>query len=380
MKEKTLLVVALFFALNFQVHSLDTGTGADGACTEATLNAGQRTYNCTSLTIGAGGEADFSAVGGAALIIKVQNDVFINGVFNLNGGNGGAGNAGPTTTTGGNGGAGGAKGGDNTCGAPCTGSSGVGTGGGGTGTAGVSQIGGISGGSGGAGGSFGVIGGNGGQGTEDLGGAGTPAAVVASAIYGNANNFETTFFSGSSGGSGGGGDNNGTLYAAGAGGGSGGNLRIIAGGDINVNANITANGGSGGAGNTHSAGGGGGSGGAIWLQSAGQIVIAGGANITATGGSGGAAAGNGGAGGAGGAGLTRLGDSDGSFNNLGNVSPAPTTKTITISSGTSDLGVQNFNSDISCAIRGEENFKLPHLITFLLGFSFIFLLGRMRAN
>ena len=68
------------------------------------------------------------------------------------------------------------------------------------------------------------------------------------------------------------------------------------------------------------------------------------------------------------------------FNNIGNVSPAPTTKTITVTSGTSDLGVQNFNSDVSCAIRSSEEDVLPFLLALVLGFFAMTSLGLTRKS
>ena len=90
-----------FYVLILQsVFALDTGTGADGACTEATLVSGTRTYNCATLTIGAGGNTAFQGQAGSVLVIKVQGAVTINGAFNVSGANGGTSSAKGSTTNG----------------------------------------------------------------------------------------------------------------------------------------------------------------------------------------------------------------------------------------------------------------------------------------
>lgn len=361
---KIIYLVSLFLFLNQAAMSLNTGNGSDGHCTETTLVSGKRNYQCITLTISGAGESNFSGVGGAALIILVQQDVIINGVFNLNGANGENGND-PSPIDGGLAGAGGSAGASCPTNS-CTLENGSGTGAGGGGTRGTNIASGQAGGAGGAGGSFGTSGTDGVNGADDLGSAVTRGS--AAATYGNENNFESNFDAGSGGGAGGAGDNNSTLSFAGAGGGSGGNLKIVAGGSIYINNNINTNGGNGGNGNSESGAGGGGSGGAVWLQSEGQIVIQGGVSITATGGSAGTAPviggpGAAGNGGTGGKGRIRLDDSDGSVGNIGLVDPAPVIKKATISS----IEQQNFESDISCAFR-ENDLDNNFVWIFIFGF------------
>ena len=358
------LIPFLFIILSQNAFAyFDTGTGADGACTQATLIAGTRTYNCTTLNIGAANSV-FNAVGGAAVVIKVQGAVTISNTLSANGGVG-ANADGTGSLAGGLAGAGGSNGG--AYGALDTdGQNGNGTGGGVKGIY-VNDV----------SNAFDVYGGGGGSystqgGTLALNGDinGTSQAGTKGAqgpTWGNETNFESSFIGGSGGASGGGGETTGGVKVSGStGGGGGGAIHIIAGGDITISGSVVANGGNGGGdGASVESGGGAGSGGAIWLQSEGNIIISG--SLTATGGTGGAngSFGTSGEGGSGGSGRIRLDDIDGVITGGGTVSPSAQVNSLaTIIARNSSSSVE-LSSDISCAAR--EKLSWSHVVTFLLG-------------
>lgn len=159
---------------------------------------------------------------------------------------------------------------------------------------------------GGIGGGGTLNGGSGGGGNVNNGGKG--GGTVFCGASGNWGGYvqHSPCLWGCGGGAGGGGDTGG---AGGAGGTPGGGLYIEAVGNVDINANITANGGAGGAGSSNASGGnggGGGSGGNIEISSQGTVTLETGKTITTNGGAGGAGnagsntAGGGGGGGAGG--------------------------------------------------------------------------------
>lgn len=306
------IILTAFFSTISLAQTIDTGTGVDGACTEATITTGQ-TYNCTSLNI----NSPISVTQGIPndpLIIKVQGDVTINSAISLNGqssnyalftsnsdGGPGAGNGGSYSSV------------PSDADSPTAGG-------------GSSGFTGSCGGSGG-GGSFVTLGANGENcPTGGAGGARGPLTY---------DPLTQTFRGGYGGGSGAdGADGN-----AGGGGGGGGALHIMAGGTVTINANISAKGGNGGsATGTQSGGpGGGGSGGVIWIQTLGQMTNNG--TIDVSGGLGGTSplaykGGNGGNG------VFKLEDADGVISGTGSGSGASSTSeklTSSISCGTLSL-------------------------------------------
>jgi len=351
----------LFLYAQSLYASIDTGTGADGACSQATIVAGTRTYNCTSLTIGAANSV-FNAQAGSVVVIKVVGSVTISNTFNLNGGNGADGDAANTVKAGGVAGAGGSNGGAS-AGYNVNGTVGSGTGGGAGGLDIVSiNNGTLATGGGGGGGSYGsvsaTVASNGYNGTASA--PGTSGAQ--GSTYGTNSLFESSFLGGSGGGAGGSSDDNlGTEISGSGGGGGGGAVHIVAGGDVTISGTINANGGNGGGnGGNDNAGGGGGSGGAIWIQSLGNIIISG--TLNATGGTGGTNLStlNGGSGGNG---RIRLDDIDGNITGGGTVTPNATVNSIaSLSASSNTLALE---SDISCAAR--EKLSWSHVMTFLLG-------------
>jgi len=360
------------FSSPLWASAFDTGTGADGACTEATLVSGKRTYNCTSLTISAAGDSDFFAQAGTLVTIKVEGSVTINGTFNIGGANGGNGSV-ADPINGGTGGPGASAGGTcnqgaNACGTVAGDNNGLGLGAGLGARAGTNNgFAGDGSGGGGGGGSFGALGSAGASGvTNNAGSAGAAGSV--GSLYASQSTWETSFVGGSGGGSGGlGQESAGTTHRAGSGGGGGGAIRIMAAGDITINGTLSSPGGNGGEGqigttpNQSDDGGcgGGGSGGAIWLQSAGNIINAG--TLSAPEGTGGtcAAANNqGGAGGDGGSGRIRLDDSDGVISNVGTISPAALVTTLVIPSGTTALK-REYEGDLSCGLVDFSDSSAP---------------------
>lgn len=361
---KFISILMILFSKNAFAY-FDTGTGANGACTQATIVAGTRTYNCTTLNITVANSV-FNAVGGSAVVIKVQGDVTISNTLSANGGVGANAN-GAGTLSGGLSGAGGSNGGD--YGALDTdGQNGNGTGGGvkglfvndGTNTFDVY-------GGGGGGGSYSTQGGTAAL-NGDINGAsqaGTRGAQGSS--WGNETLFESSFIGGSGGASGGGGETTGGAQVSGStGGGGGGAIHIIAGGNISISGSITANGGNGGGdGASVESGGGAGSGGAIWLQAEGNIVISG--TLTATGGTGGTngSFGTSGEGGSGGNGRIRLDDTDGVITGGGSVTPSAQVNSVASVIARNGASSVELTSDISCAAR--EKLSWNHLVTFLFG-------------
>lgn len=334
------LFLFLLFISPTLFAQIDTGNGAIPNCTDADIvNGGD--IQCGDLTITAGFPG-FNP-GAAAVDIRVQGNVTIGGALNLDGGIGPSdvvvpddffGAAGPGGGDGGNTNAGNAQ--------PAPGVSG-----------------------GNVGGQGGVCGAGGGGGgftnSAPLAAAGLNCAAAVGGTAGSVftNIFVTAFRGGFGGGCGG----DGPLVILGAGGGGGGAIRIRAGGDIVINANITANGGDGGDNTNDGGGGGGGSGGLIWIQALGSITNNG--NMNANGGAGGTAA-SGGNGGDGGTGAIKLEDLDGVIDGVGTLpSYAVTTLVSPLTSSTSTL-----KSDISCgSIAPKKDSKSQSLfIQMILGF------------
>lgn len=379
-----LILFFLPFTLFAQTADIDTGDGTDGICDEIKLNfdKNKRTYNCTSVDIN--GVVDYSGLsndlGTDPLIILSQGDVDINANINISSPStvidGGANFVGGVINiVGGSAGPGGRSGGDcdqtvaNVCaqvGADDDGHSDV-NGGGINGTAEALFN---NGGGGGGGARYAAD-------NDDLdpandatdGSAGSNGALggVAGTAYGAESDFENNFYGGSGGGAGGTGVNGGfTTVFGGAGGGGGGAIKIVASGNINITASISAQGGNGsfgtnagpnpgpGSGAGPGGGGGGGSGGAIWLVSGANIVINNINFLDVSGGNQGPlanGAGGFGAGGVGGRGRIRLDDIDGAvanaqlFADVNQVPLVAATPTPTPTPATQT----EFNGDISCA-------------------------------
>ena len=378
------------FILSFslQALTLDTGTGASGACDtsgglDTQLVAGTKTYNCTSLVIDnnfngwSGGQA---GAGGTIVTIKVQGDVTIDAGISLSliGQNGTAGDGGGGAKAGGQAGAGGFAGGS----APGNNSngnagSGSGAGGGGndipSGGPGTPATG-----AGGGGGSYGTV-----STTVSVNGHDTNNSIASSSgamgsVYGPESSFETSFVGGSGGGAGGSTDNGiGAELTGSAGGGGGGAIHIIAGGNITINGTLTVKGGDGGTtGAATNGSGGGGSGGGIWLQAVGSIIVSGTGNLLALGGARGTnVSGNDGYGGAGGNGRIRLDDSDGVISNSGTITPTVYSVSTATTSGTSELNA--FDSSISCGTIDLDNDHWPQSGSFLIGLFLIFSVLKM---
>ena len=332
-----LFLFLLFFSPAL-LAQIDTGNGAIANCTDADIvNGGD--IQCGDLTITAGFPG-FNP-GAAAVDIRVQGNVTISGNLNLDGG------AGPSdigiATAFGAAGPGASDGGDANFGTPL---SATGASGGGAGNADVGC------GSGGGGGGFA---------TAALS-AGTLCGAAAGGTLGPI--FNNIFVQAFRGGFGGGCGGYGPTGTTGTGGGGGGAIRIRAGGDILISADITANGGDGGDNATDGGGGGGGSGGLIWIQALGSITNNG--NMSADGGAGGTSA-AGGSGGTGGRGAVKLEDLDGVIDGVGTLpSYAITTLVSPLTSSTSTL-----KSDISCgSIASKKDSKSNSLIMqVMLGFA-----------
>ena len=365
--------------------SLDTGSGSLGNCTEANFSANVRTYECTTLTITAN-NSTFSnvATSGSAVVIKVQGTVVINNgvTWSLNGES-------PVhpTLVGGKSGAGGFAGGD--AASDAEGTNGFGPGAGSKGLYTVLDSYNIGGGGGGA--SYSTLGENGENG-ENQNGAIAGTLGTRGSLYGDENNFSSSFQGGSGGGAGSGGTAGGAQIG-GAGGGGGGALHIIAGGNITINGTITLNGGNGALTTitSESSGGGGGSGGALWLQSLGEITGTG--NISATGGNGGKSVSptDNGEGGNGGNGRIRFDDQDGAVT-LGSVTPNAIVKNINsvITSNSSSQTTRQYASSIStCSsmlnddnISEQKTVRYPFhfLIDMIIGFFLLVMISRRHRS
>lgn len=329
------ILLTALFSSSLYGQAIDTGNGSSGACTGATIASGtgdnssgtQIVYNCTSLTVSA--SPSFPS-GGLPIVVKVQGQVLINAALNLSGGNGTY----SSSASGGVGGPGAGAGGAYSFG----GNPAPGTGGGDNGV------------------NSGACGGGGGAGSFiSLGAAGV--ACPSGSAGGNAgastyDPFVSTFRGGFGGGSGG----EGPPGDAGSGGGGGGAIHIMAGGNVDINANLSARGGNGGSatGTQKGGPGGGGSGGVIWIQTLGQLTNNG--TIDVSGGTGGTSP-EGSRGGNGGNGVFKLEDSDGVISGTG--------------SGTSSAS-SKLSSSISCgSLQENDKQTLP---TIVLGFTMIMFL------
>ncbi|MFT6068988.1 MAG: hypothetical protein ACJAT2_002233 [Bacteriovoracaceae bacterium] len=355
------LVIFSLFLFSMNSYAFDIGDGSLGACTEAHITAGGRSFNCATLTLGGAGRT-FST-GGSSVVIKVLGDVTINSAFVLTGAAGVVGtNSTAADRAGGQGGPGAFAGGSYV---GATTSPGDGQGNGGGASATNSAAGGSQDGSGGAGGSNGSVGNAGSDGS----GAGQVSPV---SIPGSSTNILGSSFAGGSGGGTGGTGTDSAFNnnSPGSGGGGGGAIKIVAGGTITISGagSITSNGGAGGAGNTTSApggsgAGGGGAGGTIVLQSLSGISIFG--TITLNGGAGGAAAGTTGAGGAGGLGRLEL-----YTPGIANIDYASATLN-GITPSLFDLNQNQFNGDFttSCGTIDDNGGSGggPFLLSFLAG-------------
>ena len=388
-----LLLAFLFFSNT--ALAIDVGDGSDGTCNvsgsaNTQITAARKYYQCTSLDIDAPLNAFSGAnagAGGVALVIKVMNTATISTAINLNGAAGNPGNLALGVKTGGLGGAGGNPGGSSP-GLGLDGASGSGSGGGSNGLFVAATIASSIGG-GGGGASYKAPGGAAGVDGEEIGGAGSiPGSGGATGIiFGDEATFESTFTGGSGGGAGGGGaQDNLTPSSGSSGGGGGGAIRIIAGGNIDVNSNIIAGGGAGGgilAVTDYAGGGGGGSGGAIWLQAAGDINVAG--IISAPGGAAGENnAGGSGFGGAGGVGRIRLDDGDGLINITGSVDAGYHVATFVptaLTSGASTLN-RSYASEVSCAsvALDDHSKSFNNFLNLLLGLGIASLLHSVASR
>lgn len=321
---------------------VDPGTGADGACTGATITGGAAVYNCSTLNITAG-TYNFPASPAPTVRVKVQGDVVIDSgvILNLSGEDGVPDST--ETQNGALGGAGAEDGGGNLTGAqdaantPNGGSKGVGT---------------ITCGGGGGGGGFTN---NANNGSSCAGGAGGAGGTLYDITLG--------FRGGFGGGAGGEGDF-GSPLKTGTGGGGGGAIWISAGGDITINGTINVSGGDGGAGVLKSGGGGGGSGGAIRVQSLGDVVNN--ATFNIAGGSGGLGHTAGARGSDGSVGLFQFEDADNVVYGTGTGARA--------FPGSSET----FNSSITCgAVKMKDD---QHLFQMIAGFMFVILISRILAR
>lgn len=352
---------ALLLAFQAKAQTLDTGNGSLGNCDQNSFTTGG-TYNCQSVTI----TGNVSISGTSAVVIKSIGEVTINATLNVDGANG---QAGGTNNNGGTAGPAGFDGGDCDSGTCEVGSANTATGSGGATGGGGGVLGG-DGGGGGGGGAYRTAdaAGAGSAGTGVVAGAGGPAGST----FGAESNFASTFLGGGGGGAGGRGDSTSDTSRGGGGGGGGGAIRIIAGGNITIEAGsvIRSRGGNGGVGANDGGCGGGGAGGAIWLASGGQINLNNGASsLNVAGGSGGSCPGAGGDGGTGGSGRIRLDDQDGAvasapgFAVINTAPPAPAR-----SSGSNEI-----TSDIACgsiAFVGDDNFpngRSSQFLSLLLG-------------
>lgn len=332
---RIILFIALISSTAFG-QAIDTGNGSNGACTGATISSGTgdsssgtaMVYNCTTLTVSS---APAFPTGGLPLVIKVQGAVLINAALNLNGGSGSYSNS----ANGGVGGIGADSGGAYFLGSNSAPNSPA--------NGGVSGIDSGSCAGGGGAGSFITLGTNG-------------LACPTGSAGGNAgSNTYDPFVSQFRGGFGGGSGGEGPPGDAGSGGGGGGALHIMAGGNVEINANISAKGGNGGSAGAGQNGGpgGGGSGGVIWIQTLGQITNNG--TIDVSGGSGGTSP-LGTRGGNGGNGVFKLEDADGVIAGTG--------------SGTSSSS-SKLTSSISCGnLKANDHSTLPQT---LMGFSLVVL-------
>lgn len=304
------LPLAVLFTFEAAAQAIDTGNGFDGACTEATITNAQ-TYNCTTLTL----NAPLTITQGFPndpLVIKVQGLVSINSALSLNGTNGTYGSSASAGTGGPAADDGGAYflGSNSAPNSPANG--------------------------GGSGVDSGSCAGGGGAGSfHTLGAAGTACPTGSAGGAAGLTTYDP-FVSAFRGGFGGGSGGEGPPGEAGSGGGGGGALHIMAGGDVVINATISARGGSGGnaTGAQNGGPGGGGSGGVIWIQTLAQLTNNG--SIDVSGGSGGTSA-LGTRGGDGGSGVFKLEDADGVISGSGSASGSSTKLTSSISCGTLSL-------------------------------------------
>lgn len=345
---------------------LDVGNGVT-ACTHLTpgFTAGGN-FECATLTIPVGATFTFNS-GAQALVIKVKGLVTIDGVFDVKGVDGSNQGAlsgaslvrgGPGAGDGGNDDGSSAQNDAFDYQYPTSLSRG-----------GASQGSGICGSGGGGGGFFQS------EAPPALCGGAVPPGIPGQAVSSGEFDFTTALFRGGFGGGPGG--YNSTTY--GTGGGGGGGIRIIAGGDIIINATgmIDARGGSGGSGgNVDGGGGGAGSGGAIWLQSLGNIINDG--SLDTDGGTGGTitAPGTGSAGGNGSMGFIRLEDLDGVIggtgSTVGDISQFP----VNLGGGGNSL-----SSSIACGKVSEKNNQtmlLQILAGFLLAFGLVAFINKLK--
>ena len=362
----------LFWLLFFPTilfAQFDYGTGADGACTQATFSTGG-TYNCTSVNIS--GAINLTGDGSSALIIKATGAVNITANITLSGNPGSAGvlNGANNDNNGGAGGPGGGAGGNyNGLGGNFSGLAGSGNFAGAGGTDGVPA------------GSSGAAGGGGGNGTSGGTGDSTSVAGGSGGSSASANSLATSFFGGSGGGAGGRASE--ILGGSGAsGGGGGGALRITAQNGITINADIFMDGGAGGNGLLETArasgSGGGGAGGSLLLESQSAISYTG--QFRADGGNGGtiAAHANGGDGGIGRFLIRVPGGESSGLVDIASLSILTTGLNVVIA----DSNVNEFSDDITsgCGSIDITNSKPPFGGTLFLGFILILFLLKLKSK
>lgn len=326
-------------------ENTDYGTGVDIECASLHING--------PLT---------NPLGTSAITIRVVGDVLIEngGDFNLNGDPGIAATTLSGNSTGGAPGPGGGAGGGIQLFTPMNAEDSafpLSTSNGATASFSASTC------AGGGGGGFGAAGEVGTQCGAPAGNGGTPGSIVVSSEFGFTGSFRGGF------GGGAGGEGAGEF---GFGGGGGGAIHIVAGGDVVIDVDITANGGQGGDTATSNTGGGGGagSGGAIWIQSLGNITIAG--TLAADGGRNLNQVNADGVGGDGGNGFVRLEDDDGVMTETGSV-PVYTQR-ISLN-GTPNSTARSLKSDIACGTVGEKDQNLFAQLSF--GFALAIFFGKI---
>ncbi len=383
-----------FFLLSQSAYAIDVGDGSDGVCSitasgNTQITAAKKNYQCTrleldgTLTLFNGSSA---GAGGAALVIKVQNDVVTVGTFNINL-DGAPGVAGDTVSgkAGGLAGAGGGAGG-NSFGTGVDGNNGNNSGGG-VGGKFVTPFTTSSYGGGGGGGSFKTQGATQPTDGDDVGGTAPTSKGTNGTAFSADATIDSSFTGGSGGAAGGDGKDTGVFKSGSSGGGGGGAIRIVAGGDITLNGTISVRGGNGGgvSATTYSGGGGGGSGGAILIQ-AGRDLIVNGGTLEARGGTFGE---NdfAGFGGDGGNGIIRLDDRDGVVDSsAATVNPGKSSFTFSTSAQTSgSSAIRSYASEVSCASVALDDHarSFTNLVNLILGMAtvaFIHLVASKRSK
>lgn len=362
---KTLLILTPLALFSPQAQALNLGDGSDGVCVWNNITLSDTLYQCLSLEVT--GTVTFD--GNDVVVIRVQEDILIDGTMDLSGTDRDPGPGGFLGGLGGNGSGGNGE-------APAGFLTARGRGGNASSPVVVGDCYGA-GGSGGRHSSSDTP--TDGEGLSN--GLCDPDPVqggpAATGSYGDPEDFHTAIRGGAGGGAGGAGTDNVDVWNGGHGGGGGGALQIFAGEDITLSSisTITVNGADGLSTLDGGGGGGGGAGGAIHLSTLGQIIIDAGASLSALGGLGGTSL-EGGDGSDGGFGHIRLEDDDGIIPGASAASsPTPSLGLNPIAAnppGSPSGGIEQLNliSDIQtgCALREvpQDSRGLPLLIFFVL--------------